>query len=524
MKVLFGGGLNESDVPDINEAAKGSYNFELSKDSHKLIPRKPFDNIATATNTADIRGFMQLVKTDDTETTLVQSAGVVYKWDGASTFTSTGTVSATSQLRDVTWALDNYLVITDLQKLQPIQKWDGTTFGTLTTGLGSSLYAKYAIVHHGRVWLFNVTVGSTDTPHLMVASAFEDPTSYDNTNRATTGTFSTGLEAFYMLTPDLKPINAAVKSIAGDLIISTTEGSLFKLTGSDGSDYAWSNFYPGSQAVGNESMVSSGNDVIYMRKGGNIESLAATQKYGDVAADDLSRWIRSTVQDMTGAISIYDQSNQKVLFFTGSKVLVLFKDILFGGVVVGEKGEKAILSPWSVYTTTDSSGFSTSAAKYMRKPGTTDYTVYFGDSSGNIYDLNGTDGGGDAGSTKVAVVRNTRFISNIDGIDMMRSVTKGTVRYRRIDQVSFSVSLDYGDEYAESTASVTLKGAASTGTVPLYGDTIYYGGSNYYNGGLAFANKISHSNFSTVGKGPGATMTASVEDTGSWQVDWVELD
>src|SRR3990167_6399893 len=286
MRVTFGGGLNEAQTPDINEAAEGSYNFDLSKDTSQLVPRAPFDLAGTTTPVADIRGLLQLVKRDDTETTLVQSGATVYKWDGASTFSSAGTVTATAQLRDVYWSLGDYLVITDLQKVQPVMQWDGTTFGTLSTGLGTSLYAKYGLVHQGRVWLFNVKT-SSDTPHLMVASAFENPLSYDTTQRAVTGTFTTGLEAFYMLSPDLRPINGSVKTIDGGLVISTVEGSLFKLSGTDANTYKWDNFYPASQAVGVESMVSTGNDVLYMRKGGNIESLAATQKFGDVQADDI---------------------------------------------------------------------------------------------------------------------------------------------------------------------------------------------------------------------------------------------
>ncbi len=67
-------------------------------------------------------------------------------------------------LRGTYWSLGDYLVITDLSKATVAKKWDGSTFSTLTTGLGASLYAKYGVVHQGRVWLANVTT-STDTPH-----------------------------------------------------------------------------------------------------------------------------------------------------------------------------------------------------------------------------------------------------------------------------------------------------------------------------------------------------------------------
>lgn len=522
MKVFFGGGLNEQQQPDINEAYKGSFNFDLKKDQNALIPRGPFDLEGTATNAGDIRGFLQLVKRDDSETTLVQAGSQVYLWNGSSTFTSKGSCAATSKLRDTYWSLGDYLVITDLQKLTPVSKWDGTTFSTQTTGLGATLYAKYGVVHHGRVWLFNVTT-TTDTPHLMVASAFENPTSFDTTQRAVTGTFSTGLEAFYILTPDLRPVNGVAKTLSGDLIISTTEGSLFKLSGTSASTYKFENFYPASNAVGTEAMVSMGNDIIYMRRGGNIDSLVATQNYGDVAADDISRWIATTVKGLTDALAVYDQANQKVLFFVAGKVLVLFKDILYGGIVIGEKGERSRASPWSVYRTLDSAGFDTAAAKYMRIPGTTDSTVYFGDNAGRIFDLNGVGLNGDAGSSEIQVIRKTRLITESDGINLQRRITRGAVQYRRINEVSFNIELDWADDYMASSATVLLKGPPAGDAGAYYGGSVYYGGAFYYGQGFAFSDKISHQNFSTVGRGPGAFITCSSLSSKKYQVDEIEL-
>lgn len=521
MNIFFGGGLNEQQQPDINEAYTGSYNFELSKDSNALKQRLPFDLKGTATNAADIRGLMQLVKRDATQTTLVQSGAVVYKWDGANAFTSVATPNASSQLRDCYWSLDDYIVITDLQKLTAVSKWDGTTFSTLTTGLGSTLYAKYAVVHNGRVWMFNVTT-STDTPHLMVASAFETPTSYDTTNRAGASTF-TGTEAFYMTTPDLRPINGVVRTLAGDLIISTTGGSLFRLTGYDSTTYAFVDFYPGSEAIGNESIASMGNDVIYMRRHGSIDLLAATQAYGDVAADDLSRWIPETVRGLTGAITVYDQNNQKVYFFVSGKVLVLFKDVLYGGAPVGDKGERGKFSPWSVYKTLDSASFNTSAAKYMLRPGTTEYSVYFGASDGRILDLNGEGLSGDAGSSSVVVVRRTRQITESDGHNFMRSVLDGRVRYRRMNEVSLSVTADWADEFSSSTANLILKGGVAASGVAYYGGEYYYGGSNYYGQPVSGNDIVSHIKFSCVGKGPGCFLTLSTSQTKQYQVDLLEI-
>lgn len=527
MKLYFAGGLNELQTPNILECAEG-WNFELGIKQSKLVPRKPYDLKGTATNGLAGNGLLQLVKRDNSETTLVQAGDTVYLWDGASTFTSKGTVSSSSRLRDCYWSLGDYLVITDIAKTSVVKKWDGTTFSSLTTGLGTSLYAKYGVVHQGRVWLFNVTT-STDTPHLMVASAFEDPTSYDTSKRGgpTTyggGSFATGLEAFYMLTPDLKPINGAMVFF-GQLIISTQGGRLFKLTGTTAQTYTWTEYYAGSSATGAESMCNIGNDIVYMKAGGNIDRLSTTVESGDVAADDLTTFIPDTVRDLTSAITVYDQTNQKVFFFVADKVLVLYKDLI-----------GAELSPWSVYKTAEDFAFNVNCARYMKRPGTQEYSVYFCDSVGRILDMNGTAGGGDAGTTTISVKRKTRFIQNGEGgnklgqgaIDTMGRILVGNVTYRRIAEAcDLSISFDWGDEYNESTAVVTLKGSPS-GIDPIYfsgtgANAAYYGGSYYYGRGDAYARKISSQKFSPTGKGPGFFLTLTLDTSTDFQVDSLEF-
>lgn len=522
MKVFYGAGLNENQYPHPSEAAKGSYNFDLKKDSAFLAPRKPIDLVATSPNAAEIRGAVQLITRAGAVTTLIQAGATVYKWDGASVFSSVTTVSSVAQLRDVYWSLNDYCVITDLQKQTPVSKWDGTTFSTLNTGLGSSLFAKYGLVHKGRVWLFNVKT-TTDTPHLMVASAFENPESYDTTKRAVSGTFVTGSEAFYMLTPDLKPINGAALTINGDLVVSTEKGQLFKLTGSSATDFKWIEFYPNSNAVGTETIVSSGNDVFYMRQGGSIESLIATQNYGDVAADDVSRWIPDTVANLEEGIAVYDQLNQKVLWFVNGKVLALYKDLLYGGCIVDESGNKAKLSPWSVYKTDHASGFSTSWARYMRRQGSSDYTVFFGDSAGRIFDLNGTGTSGDGGTTQITNNRKTRFLGEEAGLNYHRRIPKAKVRYERTKQCSVSIGLDWGDEYSNSTSSVNLDGSHIADTAAYFGGDFYFGDDIYFNVQQGEAGHKSHINTSMVGRGSVVTMTVSSTHNVRYHIDHIEL-
>jgi hypothetical protein len=96
------------------------------------------------------------------------------------------------------------------------------------------------------------------------------------------GAFITGLEAFYMLTPDLKPING-VSIFFQQLIISTEGGRLFKLSGTTAATYKWDEYYAGSSATGTESLANTGNDVIYMKQGGGVDLLSTTIESGDVS-------------------------------------------------------------------------------------------------------------------------------------------------------------------------------------------------------------------------------------------------
>ena len=158
----------------------------------------------------------------------------------------------------------------------------------------------------------------------------------------------------------------------------------------------------------------------------------------------------------------------------------------------------------------------------MRIPGTTEYSVYFGDTAGRIFDLNGEGVSGDAGSYDIDVVRNLRHITQSDGINLMSSALRVTVQYRRLNQVSFTTSARWSDEFNTSDATVILKGA-STVDSGYYGGSFYYLGTTYYGPSHSGDDVISHINFSLVGKGPGCLLTFSTSDTLKYQIDHVEL-
>lgn len=518
--LVFSGGLNEQDVALVRpEECIEGYNSELGFNQTSFRPRKPFDKMGTATNASEIRGIVQLVKRDATETTLIQAGDTVYDWDGDSSFTSKGTVNSASKLRGTTWSLDDYSIITDLEKNTVVKKWDGSTLSTLTTGIEPvDLYAKYSIVHLGRVWMFNITAG-TDTPHLLIGSAFEDPTSYDTSLRAKDSSFTTGNEAFYMVSPDLLPING-VELWQGILIMSTDGGRLWKLTGTDSTDFVWVPFYTGSFAAGEETMASIGNDVVYMKRDGVIESLVGTDRFGDVSANDLSKWIRTTSAGASDSITIYDQSRQKVYFFAGSnKLLVLFKDLL---------GTE--LSPWMVYKTDHASSFSTTAAAYIREAGgnsASDHYVYYGDDSGNIYRLDGT-GSGDNGDTDVETTRKTGFIQRVESEDgemvkVKRDRLRGRVYYRRISSVDLLMDFEWADDYATNRCTVPLEGPQANDAAAHFNASAYFGGSFYFNTGFALSFKTSTKGFSAIGRGPGVYVLTSITSSQDFDVLKVEI-
>jgi hypothetical protein len=410
--------------------------------------------------------------------------------------------------------LGGYTVITDLAKLTVVKQWDGTSFTNLTTGLGSSLYAKYGMVHLGRMWLFNVRSGS-DTPHLCVASAYENPQSYDTSLRAGDSSFSTGNEAFYMTTPDLLPING-VALFYDTLIVSTENGRIWKLTGSDSADFAWKPFYANSSVGGTgtscESMANVGNDVVFMRNNGAIESLITTQEYGDVATDDLSKWIRTLTTGLSSARIVYDQQRQKVYYFAGSNmVLVYFKDLA-----------GADISPWSRYKTSHSSSFSTNAAMYMRAPGGSSWYVYWGDSSGNIYQMEG-DSAGDPSSTEIETYRRSRFTElHEDRFGKPKNPEydrlRGRVYYRRIADSDLLLDVEWADDYAINRCTVPLEGPSTSDGAFYFGGDWYFGGTYYWNTGFQFSQRTSTKGFSPIGRGPGFYISTTVSSLQNFDI------
>lgn len=507
-ELRFGGGINQLDDELVNpdECVEGE-NFLLDAESRQFKPRDPFTLTGTATSAEAVSGIMQLVTRADVITTLVQTQETLYSWDGADAFTPVATVATNSLLRDTYWSLDDILILTDLSKATTVRTWNGSAVAALTHGITgvTNLYAKYGAVFQNRMWLFNVTTDATALPHVLLASAFEDHEDFNNADTPTSSSL-TASSAFFLVVPDLRPING-VAVFFNTLVISTVNGALFKLTGTDATDYAIVPLYQGSSAAGDESIVNTGNDVMYVRKGGNIERLMTSDTYGDTEADDLSRWIKTEVQDLTGGIAVYDQAHQLVMWFTGGEILVLAKNSLDLDV-----------SPWMKWTTRMASALDVSAAKYLRVPGTTNYSVYFGGPQGQIYDLHGS-GAADAGSTLIAAYRKSKLISELNTVD---DFVSGRVHYRRKGVCDLVLEFEWSENYANSRCLVPLLGPITSGGVAFWGGDVYWSGDNYWNQGGVEEFRVSTSGFSAVGKSTSFFLTVTIASTVDFLVNKIE--
>lgn len=403
---------------------------------------------------------------------------------------------------------------------------NGTVWLTFPSNIAFS--AKFSVVFLNRMWYFNVTSG-TATPHLIVASKYQDPKTVSVANQggptdmggAGSTIFPTGLEAFFLVTPDLKAVNS-VSVFQNLLLISTTDGQIFQLSGVDASTFQFTPYFTGSSSISNESMINIGNDVIYVRKGGNINLLASKNYAGDVKSNDIARWLPTTTANITSSIAAYDQNLQKVYFFINNQVLVLFKNILYESSL--DKSESANLSPWSIYTTLHPSNFNTSVAQYIYAPASNNSTlsVYFGDSTGNVYLMSGTGIYGDAGSYAINVSRTTRLIDMtvISPFPWQEKILMGKVQYRRQgNPATLNLSFAWSDELNTSTASIVLKG------VPSYWNyRSYWGGGSYWQQQAFVAlNAIGHQTFSPTGKGSGIYLTLQCQTTSPFTVDHIEL-
>lgn len=514
LNLRFGHGIASAmdrDNIDVQECINGQ-NFDLALDNESFRNRLPYDLVATATNGQAIRGFVELIKTDNTVTNLVQAGGIVYQWDGQTTFTQVGTCNASSRLRGdrrSTSLLDDKVIITDLEKKTVVKTWDGTTYESLTHDLGGDLFAKYCVFRKERAFYANVKSGSTDTPHVLLGSArgasigVSDFASLSVANRPGTGR-SDG-DPFFIPMPDLRPINGIDESLSsetrvGVIVISTNEGSLWQLTGetpkiteaAPGSAFQMREFYPGSAAAGDEAMANIGNDILYGRFGA-LETVLATEKFSDIATDDVSRWIKDQIGTVASWTIIYNPQSRKAYLWpeNGNEVFVLYVPLYdpvsrVTRTAVAPSGTLS-RSPWSKWVTDfGNADFRPSAAMLMRRVTDKNDVVYFGDSSGRILQMEGT-GLQDGGSSDIVAKRTSGTIRLPKG-DVFD--VKGTIKYRKLAGATVTLNFLYGGrEVLDIAKTITIPAPTKISVYNGSGSSVaYYGGSDFY--GTKFQDRI----------------------------------
>lgn len=500
----FGGGVHSrasEDEIDPRECADGK-NFDLDLENREFRNRKPFDLVGTVPNGTEIRGFVQLLKSDDTRSFLVQATDTVYEWDGVS-FVRVGTVGVTARLRgrlEHNWKLDGKVLITDLNLVQPVMEWNGTTLQNITHNLVGLFMAKYCYVAGERAHFANVISNAVATPHLLAGSKVSDFTTL-----SLAGAPAGAADPFFLLTPDLGPINGLVEAFQV-VVVSSRAGSIFILSGTDATNFVMSELYPRSAAEGDESVAYVGNDIVYGRQG-RIESVLATDKFGDVQTDDITVPIQDRTNSFTGWTTVYNSRVQRVYFFPDDQLelWVFHKDLIDSN-----------LSPWSVWRTQHTSNFQPTAVMNMLDPVDGLEYVFFGDALGNLYRLEGS-GSGDAGSATIQTERlSALFTAPLD--EDVYDV-EGWIKYRKNLAATVTMRFEYAGE-AAFTEVITIQIPAVTGA-PVYGGDVFYGGEFFY--GVPFAGRLTRQKFGVAGSSNEFQVRLTIDSLNDFQINEVGL-
>jgi hypothetical protein len=475
--IPFGGGLHTRAFPqDINEQeCFTGYNFDLDPQNRTFRPRDGFDLIGTAPNAGEIRGFISLLKSDGTVSMLIQAGDTVYEWDGATTFTSKGTVASTAQLRgriEHNWQLDDKVIITDLNLQQNVMEWDGTTLQNITfysnpsTTWTGDFRARYCAIVDERVIFANIYDNGSTYPHMIVGSQRADFSLISISDRASSSLAES--DPFMLIQPDYRYINGMVEAF-GILVTSSRKGSMWQLTGGSASDFAFTQLHPHSGASGDEAVTFVGNDIAFGREG-RIESVISTNKYGDVDVDDLSLAIFDSIETYNGWTIVYNSRKQRIYCFpTDQSECWVFHKAMAA----------TQLSPWSKWTTLHNIAFKPTAVMNCYDPADSLEYVFMGDSSGNIYRLEGAT----AGDPSQDIICNRRSaLFKVSGIDQQLYEVSGYIEYKTNQAIDVTIKLIFQGETIYRSEITTTIPAADIGAV--------WGGDYYFGGGVYFGNII----------------------------------
>ena len=523
----FGGGLHtRASEDEIDEReAKDGQNVQLDLDNRELRNREPYDFLGTVPNAGEIRGFATLRQADGSVFFLVQGSDRVYDWDGSS-FTEMASVNASARLRgrkEANWVLEDKVLITDLNLSQPVMEFDGVTLANTSFNLPGSFLAKYCHIAAERAHFANVESNGVATPQLVAGSQRGDYTILSVTDRPSSSL--NVQDPWFLLTPDLKPINGMVQAFTSTdntgtgqdqrLVLSSESGVLSKINGSDATNFAIAEFYPESAANGDESLRFIGNDIVYGRQG-RIESVAATERFGDVAEVDISVPIKDQIETFTDWTTVYNSRNQRVYFFPSgvSELYVLYKELL-----------ATDLSPWFKWTTQHSLAFQPTAVMNMFDPDDGLEYTFMGDSSGNIYRLEGTGLSGDAGSaniemewlTGLARVNRQAQVYRVSGVLWYRANLSNTVKLR----FEYAGEAVFNEEVEVVLPAVdTAAGADHWGATGA--EASYWGGDFYWN--VPFAGRLTRQEFGPAGQSNAFQVRVIVDGVNKIEINSIGLN
>lgn len=512
----FGGGLHTRASPDEidgREAADG-FNFLIDIQNRNLRNRKPFDLIGTVPNAAQINGGASLLKTDGTVTTLFQAGTTVYKWDGHTTFSSVGTAPSASckyrgHWRSHVWNLTDVVLITDLSLIDTVAYWDGTTFGTVafTDQAGAAFgafSAKYLNVDNERAIFSNIKQASGSFPHLIVGSKRSAYTQITVTNRPSSSLGTS--DPWFLLSPDLKPINGVLSSFKGSMI-STERGVIFALTGTDAQTFAFTPFYEMSGAAGTESVEEIGTDIIYGRQG-RIESLRDTNTYGNSEAADLTMIVSDQIASYPGWTIVFNSRIRKAYAFpTGiSECWVLDAAIRDGGQI----------SPWMRWRTSHALAFRPTFVMSMLDPSDGLEYVFMGDSTGNIYRMEGTGANGDGGANTI----DTQFLSKLvpARLDSKAYDVEGYVKYQQNQSGTLTLTFQYqGENIFTNVVTIPLSAASASS---------FWSGGQHYSAGAywgSFSGRMTRNKFKIPGNANEFQVLVEVTGTNDFSINEIGI-
>lgn len=533
----FGGGVNSrASEADINEqeCALG-YNFDLDVANRELRPRPPARYLGLCPNEEPVRGFATFRDLDGNVTLLVQAGGNVYKWNSYNSFTLVGTCNANARLRgrlEHISPVDEVVLITDLELLEPVKQWDGTTLSDITfsdeTAAGFGEFrARYCAIENERAIFANVWA-TTATPNLIVGSKRGDYTTISVANRPSS---SLGDEdPFFLVQPDNGSINGMAKAY-GLLAFSSRNGDIYRLTGETAKDFQMTGLFPRSGVQGDEALVAVGSDIHFGRQG-RIQGLVSTSNYGDVEAEDISLPISDQTEDVAEWTGAYNSRLQRAYWFPDDQInpyvfhsafkppprpsTESLQDILSGkGKAVSD------LSPWAPWKFDVAGNFTWTAIMPVLMPDDGLEYVIAGTEDGDLVLFEGIfDGNGDFGTPGTQEVTVSRLSKRYQlNSDASAFNLQGWITYRKGDAFTVTLTIEAsGESIFDETITISIP-ATTEGS--YYGGAVYYGGSFYH--GTPFSHRVARRKFAVAGKPQEFQIRVAVTEVDSWRIEEIGL-